>query len=83
MVAVGERRRSGLAACGGSRLRSPGAQDEPNVDKASKFESPASFEPITVPTGELFLLGDYRGVANDSSQNRTVPVENVIGIVML
>ncbi|MGC5021320.1 signal peptidase I [Micromonospora sp. DT47] len=64
-------------------IRNGTAQDEPYVNKASKFEPPAAFEPITVPAGELYLLGDYRGVANDSSQNGTVPVENVIGIVKL
>lgn len=64
----------------GRITRNGTAQDEPYVHP-SEFEPPAAFGPITVPAGELYLLGDYRGVANDSSQNGTVPVTTVIGVV--
>ncbi|MBQ0892236.1 signal peptidase I [Micromonospora sp. U56] len=74
-----------IACCDaqGRIIRNGTAQDEPYVNEASKFEPLGAFEPITVPAGELYLLGDYRGAANDSSQNGTVPVKNVIGVVKL
>ena len=61
-------------------IRNGTAQDEPYVHDAL-FQT--EFQPVTVPAGELYLLGDYREAANDSSQNGPVPVENVIGVVKL
>ncbi|GIJ27246.1 hypothetical protein Vqi01_24080 [Micromonospora qiuiae] len=71
-----------IACCDaeGRIIRNGAAQDEPYVQLDGR---PTEFQPITVPTGELYLLGDHRGVANDSSENGTVPAENVIGIVTL
>jgi signal peptidase I len=59
-------------------IRNGTAQDEPYVKDAV---TQTEFQPITVPAGELYLLGDHREAANDSSQNGTVPVGNVIGVV--
>ena len=56
--------------------------DEPYARK-TKYDPPAAFESVTVPAGNVFLLGDNRGVANDSSYNGPLPVENVIGVVKL
>ncbi|MEV1145043.1 signal peptidase I [Micromonospora sp. NPDC049799] len=56
--------------------------DEPYARK-TEYDPPAVFEPVTVPAGNVFLLGDHRGLANDSSYNGAVPVENVIGVVKL
>ncbi|MGN9778428.1 signal peptidase I [Micromonospora sp. H33] len=58
------------------------ALDEPYAAK-TKYDPPAAFESVTMPEGSVFLLGDNRGVANDSSYNGPVPVENVIGVVKL
>jgi signal peptidase I len=71
-----------IACCDvqGRVTRNGTPQDEPYVNP-SEFEPPTAFAPITVPAGELFLLGDYRGVANDSSHNGTLPVATVIGVV--
>ncbi|WP_239152014.1 signal peptidase I [Virgisporangium aurantiacum] len=40
---------------------------------------PRIFEPVTVPAGQLFVMGDYRGVSQDSRCQGPVPIENVIG----
>ncbi|GAA1868721.1 hypothetical protein GCM10009687_40540 [Asanoa iriomotensis] len=56
------------------------AQDEPYA-RVSEFDPPKAFEAITVPVDELFLLGDSRGMANDSSFNGTVPLTTVIGVI--
>ncbi|MEV4532558.1 signal peptidase I [Asanoa sp. NPDC049518] len=61
-------------------IRNGTAQDEPYIMDARIQKE---FEPITVPTGEVYLLGDNREAANDSSLNGTVPVGNVIGVVKL
>ncbi|MFE9654915.1 signal peptidase I [Micromonospora sp. NPDC006431] len=73
-----------IACCDaqGRIIRNGTAQDEPYI-KAPPFGPPAAFEPTTVPEGKLYLLGDYREAANDSSHNGPVPVENVIGVVKL
>ncbi|MFC4021996.1 signal peptidase I [Micromonospora sp. GCM10011542] len=71
-----------IACCDaqGRIIRNGTGQDEPYV-KPLAFGDPATFEPITVPAGKLYLLGDYREAANDSSHNGPVPVDNVIGVV--
>jgi signal peptidase I len=40
---------------------------------------PRQFEPVKVPPGQLFVMGDYRGVSQDSRCQGPVPIENVIG----
>ena len=50
----------------GRVVRDGTAQDEPYVQIDGWS---TEFQLITVPAGELYLLGDYRGVANDSSHN--------------
>ncbi|MFF4879400.1 signal peptidase I [Micromonospora sp. NPDC000668] len=69
-----------IACCDaqGWLIRNGTAQHEPYIQIDG---APTQFQPITVPPGEIYLLGDYRGVANDSSQNGSVPAENVIGVV--
>lgn len=37
------------------------------------------FPPVTVPEGELFLMGDHRDGSSDSRANGTVPIDNVVG----
>ncbi|MFE9202446.1 signal peptidase I [Micromonospora sp. NPDC007230] len=74
-----------IACCDaeGRIVRNGDGQDEPYVQDAA-FPGAVvqtEFQPITVPAGEVYLLGDYREAANDSSQNGPVPVENVIGVV--
>ncbi|WP_425687521.1 signal peptidase I [Micromonospora sp. DT201] len=59
-------------------IRNGTGQDEPYIQIDGP---PAQIQPITVPPGEIYLLGDYRGVANDSSQNGPLPAKNVIGVV--
>ncbi|WP_336028515.1 signal peptidase I [Geodermatophilus sp. FMUSA9-8] len=40
------------------------------------------FGPVTVPAGELFLLGDARGSSVDSRTFGTVPATDVVGAVL-
>jgi signal peptidase I len=40
---------------------------------------PRVFDTVTVPPGQLFVMGDYRGVSQDSRCQGPVPIENVIG----
>ena len=52
---------------------------EPYLTKQAK-QSMADFPPLTVPTGELFVMGDNRGDSADSRFGLgTVPFDKVIG----
>ena len=42
-------------------------------------ESQSTFEPVTVPEGHLFLMGDHRDGSSDSRFNGTVPITSVVG----
>jgi signal peptidase I len=61
--------------------------DEPYLNSNSPLEPPPTrdscsvrrFPPLIVPAGELFVMGDHRGVSQDSRCQGTVPIENVIG----
>ncbi len=55
-------------------LYAPVEGDEPEPTTADPDRSR-----WTIPTGELFLMGDHRGNSADSRQFGPVPVENVIG----
>ncbi|MFC3491972.1 signal peptidase I [Glycomyces rhizosphaerae] len=46
---------------------------EPGVCGARRFEE------ITVPDGEVWVMGDHRGDSSDSRCSGPVPVENIIG----
>lgn len=49
--------------------------DEPYVLNDNR----TPFGPLTVPEGELWVLGDHRGVSADSRSYGPVPIANVIG----
>ncbi|MEO3817232.1 signal peptidase I [Plantactinospora sp. B24E8] len=62
-------------------IRNGTPQDEPYIRTGDGL--PPDFQAVTVPPGTVYLLGDNRGVANDSSQNGPLPTANVIGVVKL
>ena len=49
--------------------------DEPYVYEPDR----RSFEPVTVPDGKLWVMGDHRSHSQDSRDNGFVPIDNVIG----
>jgi signal peptidase I len=79
-----ERRILGFAGdrldCRDGRLfRNDAAVDEPYLYSDAVTEC----EPVTVPAGTLYTLGDHREVANDSRYSGFVPAESVTGRVVL
>jgi signal peptidase I len=61
--------------------------DEPYVFDNSPLDAPVSatqcgsrrFNAVTVPPGQLFVMGDHRGVSQDSRCQGPVPIANVVG----
>ena len=47
------------------------------------YSYPEDGEPLTVPDGNYFVLGDNRPNSFDSSEGWLVPVENLVGRVWL
>jgi signal peptidase I len=62
--------RDGAVWVNGERL------DEPYLDPANVI---TDFGPVTVPAGQLFMMGDNRDDSYDSRFFGTVPVGNVVG----
>ena len=56
------------------------AVDEPQVD-LSRIDG-TWFGPVTVPDGEVFVLGDARGISIDSRIYGSVPLDAVTGRVV-
>jgi signal peptidase I len=61
--------------------------DEPYITENSALDAPANprqctsrkFAEVTVPAGEMFVMGDHRAVSQDARCQGPVPVDNVIG----
>ena len=61
--------------------------DEPYVQDDSPLDAPADprqctsrrFAEVTVPPGEMFVMGDHRAVSQDARCQGPVPISNVIG----
>ena len=61
--------------------------DEPYVEDNSPLDQPPiprqctsrRFEELTVPAGEMFVMGDHRRVSQDARCQGPVPIDNVIG----
>ncbi len=79
-----------IVALGGDTVMIQGGQvwlnghilDEPYVQQPSSYTYPPSGGALTVPSGEMFLLGDTRTVSVDSHIYGPVPVTNIIGEVI-
>jgi signal peptidase I len=54
--------------------------DEPYLAKGGQT---ATFDPVKVPAGEVYLMEDNRGRSNDSAQHGPAPVDAVTGLVKL
>jgi signal peptidase I len=63
------------------------AVDEPYVTENSPLDAPENprqctsrrFAEVTVPPGEMFVMGDHRAVSQDARCQGAVPIGNVIG----
>jgi signal peptidase I len=61
--------------------------DEPYITENSALDAPANprqctsrkFAEVTVPAGEMFVMGDHRAVSQDARCQGPVPIDNVIG----
>jgi signal peptidase I len=53
--------------------------DEPYVYLSDPTPGQMKFDPVTVPKGELFLMGDHRDGSSDSRFNGPVPEDKVVG----
>jgi signal peptidase I len=61
--------------------------DEPYIFENSPLDAPPNprqctsrvFTEVTVPAGQIFVMGDHRGVSQDARCQGPVPVDNVIG----
>ncbi len=61
--------------------------DEPYVEENSPLDAPPNprqctsrqFAEVTVPAGEMFVMGDHRLVSQDARCQGPVPIDNVIG----
>jgi signal peptidase I len=68
-----------VACCSNNHVTVNGHEmDEPYVC-LSEGQPQLKFEPVTVPPGQLFLMGDHRDGSQDSRFNGPVPESKVVG----
>jgi len=50
----------------------------------STFAVPDTMDAVTVPAGQLFVMGDHRDRSNDSRNPRigTLPIDSIVGVVI-
>jgi signal peptidase I len=53
--------------------------DEPYIQFHAGYTFPADGQPMTIPEGEFFVLGDNRANSRDSHLGWLVPAENLVG----
>jgi signal peptidase I len=53
--------------------------DEPYIRFAAGYSYPIDGQPLTVPAGQYFVLGDNRSNSRDSHLGWFVPAENMLG----
>jgi signal peptidase I len=69
-----------VACCDNGRVTVNGQPlDEPYVYLSDPSTPQMRFDPVTVPKGQLFLMGDHRDGSADSRFNGTVPQSKVVG----
>lgn len=69
-----------VACCDEGRVTVNGEPiEEPYVYLSDPSSPQAEFEPVTVPEGRLFVMGDHRDGSSDSRYNGTIPESSVVG----
>ena len=53
--------------------------DEPYIRFAASYSYPADGQPLVIPDGQYFVLGDNRANSRDSHLGWLVPAENLVG----
>jgi len=74
---------AGAVTVDGKSLKEPYVADDSPLDAPPNDPGCGSrrFDPVAVPTGHLFLMGDNRGKSYDSRCTGTIPAEAVTGVV--
>lgn len=69
-----------VACCDNGRVTVNGQPlDEPYVFLSDTTTPQMEFDPVTVPEGRLFVMGDHRDGSSDSRFNDTIPESAVVG----
>ena|SRR5687768_14376956 len=65
----------------GAKTTEPWLQPKPGEEPRIENPSPDYYGPLTVPEGQIFVMGDLRKGSKDSRAYGPIPFANVVGVV--